>query len=180
MKKSSFLASAAGRAGISFSLDTPPSVFYKNIHRPIEITARDPNRGGQMQDEKRVRILMAKFGEGYEKSVVKLALAFRESGFEIIYTETQTPEAIVTSAIQEDVDHIGITTLPGANIDDIRKVMELLEKADARDIGVTAGGFLSYEDIPRLKEVGIVQFFPSGTTIQELIEWARTNIKQTH
>jgi len=133
-----------------------------------------------MQDEKRVRILMAKFGEGFEKSVVKLALAFRESGFEIIYTETQTPEAIVTSAIQEDVDHIGITTLPGANIDDIRKVMELLAKAGAQDIGVTAGGFLSYEDIPRLKEVGIVQFFPTGTTIQELIEWARTNIKQTH
>ena len=180
MKKSSFLASAAGLAGISFSLDTPLSVFYKNIHRPIEITARDPNGGGQMQDEKRVRILMAKFGEGYEKSVVKLALAFRESGFEIIYTETQTPEAIVTSAIQEDVDHIGITTLPGANIDDIRKVMELLAKAGAQDIGVTAGGFLSYEDIPRLKEVGIVQFFPTGTTIQELIEWTRANIKQSH
>ncbi len=45
---------------------------------------------------------------------------------------------------------------------------------------MTAGGFLSYDDIPRLKEVGIVQFFPSGTTIQELIEWARANIKQTH
>jgi methylmalonyl-CoA mutase C-terminal domain/subunit len=134
----------------------------------------------QMQDEKRVRILMAKFGEGFEKSVVKLALAFREAGFEIIYTETQTPEAIVTSAIQEDVDHIGITTLPGAQIDDIRKVMELLDKRGARDIGVTAGGFLGYEDIPRLKEVGIVQFFPSGTTIQELIDWAQKNIKQTH
>ncbi len=133
-----------------------------------------------MQDEKRVRILMAKFGEGYENSVVKLALAFRESGFEIIYTETQTPEAIVTSAIQEDVDHIGITTLPGARIDDIRRVMQLLDKAGARDIGVTAGGFLSYEDIPRLKKVGIVQFFPMGTPIQELIDWARANIKQTH
>ena len=180
MKKSSFLAVTAGLAGVSFSLDTPPAVFYKNINRPIEITARNPNGGGQMQDEKRVRILMAKFGEGYEKSVVRLALAFRESGFEIIYTETQTPEAIVTSAIQEDVDHIGITTLPGANIDDIRKVMELLDRAGARDIGVTAGGFLGYDDIPRLKEVGIVQFFPTGTTIQELIEWARTNIKQTH
>ncbi len=122
---------------------------------------------------------MAKFGEGFENSVVKLALAFRESGFEIIYTETQTPEAIVTSAIQEDVDHIGITTLPGAKIDDIRKVMELLKRAGATDIGVTAGGFLSYEDIPRLKEVGVVQFFPMGTSIQELIDWARVNIKQT-
>ncbi len=122
---------------------------------------------------------MAKFGEGFEKSVVKLALAFRESGFEIIYTETQTPEAIVTSAIHEDVDHIGITTLPGAKIDDIRKVMELLKKAAATDIGVTAGGFLGYEDIPRLKEVGIIQFFPMGTTIQELIDWAKANIKQT-
>ena len=123
---------------------------------------------------------MAKFGEGYENAVVKLALAFRESGFEIIYTETQTPEAIVTSAIQEDVDHIGITTLPGARIDDIRRVMQLLDQAGARDIGVTAGGFLSYDDIPKLKEVGIVQFFPMGTTIQELIDWAKANIKQAH
>ena len=133
-----------------------------------------------MQDEKRVRILMAKFGEGYENAVVKLALAFRESGFEIIYTETQTPEAIVTSAIQEDVDHIGITTLPGARIDDIRRVMQLLDQAGARDIGVTAGGVLSYDDIPKLKEGGIVQFFPMGTTIQELIDWAKANIKQAH
>ena len=95
-------------------------------------------------------------------------------------SDLQTPEAIVTSAIQEDVDHIGITTLPGAQIDDIRKVMQLLDRAGARDIGVTAGGFLSYEDIPKLKEVGIVRFFPLGTTIQELIDWARANIKQTH
>jgi methylmalonyl-CoA mutase C-terminal domain/subunit len=58
--------------------------------------------------------------------------------------------------------------------------MELLDRAGARDIGVTAGGFLSYEDIPRLKEGGIVQFFPMGTTIQELIDWARENIKQMH
>ncbi len=135
MKKSSFLASTAGLAGISFSLDTPPAVFYKNINRPTEITARDPSGGETDAGREKGQDTHGQVRRGVEKSVVKLALAFRESGFEIIYTETQTPEAIVTSAIQEDVDHIGITTLPGANIDDIRRVMELLDKAGARTSG---------------------------------------------
>jgi methylmalonyl-CoA mutase, C-terminal domain len=124
-----------------------------------------------------VRILMAKFGEGYEEAIVRLALAFREAGFEVIYTDTQKPEAIVASAIQEAVDHIGITTLPGADLNNIKKTIDLLRDAGVDDIQITAGGFLSYDDIPKIKEMGIAEFFPRGTTLEELIDWARDHIK---
>ena len=127
--------------------------------------------------EQTVRILMAKFGEGYEEAMVRLALAFREAGFEVIYTDTQKPEAIVQSAIQEAVDHIGITTLPGADLDNLKAVVELLRGADEHQIQVTAGGFLSYDDIPKIKEMGIAEFFPRGTTLEELIRWAQDHIK---
>jgi len=127
--------------------------------------------------ERTVRILMVKFGEGYDEAMVRLSLAFREAGFEIIYTDTQRPEAIVTSAIQESVDHIGITTLPGADLDIIKKTIDLLRKSGVDDIQITAGGILSPEDTTKISEMGIVEFFPQGTTLEELIQWARDHIK---
>lgn len=127
--------------------------------------------------ERRVRILMAKFGEGFESGVMKLARAFSEAGFEVIYTELQDPAAIVASAIQESVDHIGITTLPGTDIRAFRTIFELLDREGVSNIRVTAGGFLEQVDIPRLKELGVVEFFPKGTTHDELIAWASQHIK---
>jgi len=126
---------------------------------------------------RKVRILMAKFGEGYEMAVMKLAKAFSEAGFEVIYTDLQNPEAIVASAIQEAVDHIGITTLPGARLDQFKRVFEQLAKEGASQISVTAGGFLPDEDIERIKQAGVVEFFPKGTTYKELIDWAQKNIE---
>jgi methylmalonyl-CoA mutase C-terminal domain/subunit len=128
---------------------------------------------------KRVRILMAKLGEGYEASMTNLTLAFRESGYEVIYTDIQRPEAIVASAIQECVDHIGITTLPGAKIKDLAKVVKLLAKEDSSHIRVTAGGYLERDEIQKVKGTGVVEFFPIGTSISELIQWAKDNIKPT-
>lgn len=129
--------------------------------------------------ERKVRILMAKFGEGFETAIMKLAKAFSEAGFEVIYTDLQNPEAIVASAIQEAVDHIGITTLPGARLDQFTKLFELLAKEGASQIGITAGGFLPDEDIEGIKRTGVREFFPKGTTYTELIEWAQKNIKPT-
>jgi methylmalonyl-CoA mutase C-terminal domain/subunit len=137
----------------------------------------DPCTRPRDQTGRTVRILMAKFGESYEEATLRLAIAFREAGFEVIYTNAQKPEAVVQSAIQEDVDHIGITTLPGADLGNIRKTVDLLRSLGADDIRITAGGFLSYEDIPRVKEMGIAEFFPRGTTVEELIQWARDHIK---
>lgn len=128
---------------------------------------------------KRIRILMAKLGEGYEAAMTNLTLAFRDAGYEVIYTDIQRPEAIVASAIQECVDHIGITTLPGAKIEDLARVVDLLKKEDAAHIRVTAGGYLEQDAIPKVKGAGIVEFFPIGTSISELIQWTKDNIKPT-
>jgi methylmalonyl-CoA mutase C-terminal domain/subunit len=127
--------------------------------------------------ERRVRILMARFGEGFESGVMRLARAFSEAGFEVIYTELQDPAAIVASAVQESVDHIGITTLPGADINAFDTIFELLEKEGMSGIHVTAGGFLEDRDISRLKAMGVVEFFPKGTTYDELIDWASRHIR---
>lgn len=127
--------------------------------------------------QRMVRILMAKTGEGGGDAIVRLSKAFRDAGFEVIYTETQKPSAIVASAIQEAVDHIGITTFPGADLEHLGEIRRLLVADNVAEIGVTAGGFMNAEDIPKLKEMGIVEFFPAGTSITELIEWARKNIK---
>ena len=129
--------------------------------------------------ERKIRILMAKCGEGYETAVMSLARAFSEAGFEVIYTDLQEPEAIVASAIQESVDHIGVTTLPGADIQYFARIIELLAKEDAQQIHITAGGFLADEEIQKIKELGVIEFFPKGTTYEQLISWAQENIQPT-
>ena len=130
-------------------------------------------------DRSRIRILMAKLGEGYEAAMTTLAEAFWNAGYEVIYTNIQRPEAIVASAIQESVHHIGITLLPGAKIEDLGRVIGLLKKEDVSHIRVTAGGYLELNKIPEVQEMGVVEFFPRGTSISELIQWARDNIKPT-
>ncbi len=127
--------------------------------------------------ERKIRILMAKLGDGFETAMMKLASAFSEAGFEVIYTDLQEPEAIVSAALQESVDHIGITTLPGADIEKFSRIFELLNRENVPEIKVTAGGFLDEHDIPRIKEMGVVEFFPKGTTYGELIRWAKENIR---
>jgi methylmalonyl-CoA mutase C-terminal domain/subunit len=130
-----------------------------------------------MMVDRRVRILIAKFGEGYQMAIMKLARAFSEAGFEVIYTELQDPQAIVNSAIQESVDHIGVTTLPGTDAQPFEALIKLLKKEGASHIRITAGGFLTDESISRIKEMGVVEFFPKGTSYDELIEWAINNIR---
>lgn len=129
--------------------------------------------------ERKVRILMARLGEGYEAATMRLARVFSETGFEVIYTNLEEPQAIVLSAIQESVDHIGITILPEANLEAMAKIFELLKAEGASHIRVTAGGFVSESDAPRLKEMGVVEFFPKGTHYEELIQWSRDHIKPT-
>lgn len=127
--------------------------------------------------DKIVRILLAKIGDGYDQAMLKLGKALLDAGFEVIYTNTQEPESIIASALQESVDHIGVTLLPDADISDIGKIIEGLEKENASEIQVAAGGFLAEKDIPTIKKMGIVEFFPKGTTFEQLIKWAREHIK---
>lgn len=127
---------------------------------------------------RKIRILLGKLGEGHKEVLLALARNFSEAGFEVIYTELQEPDSIVSSALQESVDHIGITTLPGADIQAFAEITRLLKKQKSDYITVTAGGFLDKNDIPLLKDMGVMEFFPKGTPFEELIEWSKENIRQ--
>ena len=123
------------------------------------------------------RVLLGKLGEGHKGAQLNLAKNLGEAGFEVIYTELQDPESIVNSALQESVDHIGITTLPGVDIMAFDKIIGLLKKQEAGHISVTAGGFLDDEDIPRIRQMGVIAFFPKGTSFETIVEWSLKNIK---
>jgi methylmalonyl-CoA mutase C-terminal domain/subunit len=127
--------------------------------------------------ERKIRILLGKLGEGHKEALLALARNFSEAGFEVIYTELQEPDAIVSSAIQESVDHIGVTTLPGADIQAFAEIRRLLRKANSDHITVTAGGFLDENDIPLLRDMGVMEFFPKGTPFEKLVEWSKKNIR---
>jgi len=126
--------------------------------------------------ERKFRILLGKLGEGHKEAQLALARNFSEAGFEVIYTELKEPEAIVRSALQESVDHIGITVLPGADIKAFEQLQRLLKKQGSSSITVTAGGILDEADIPSLVRMGVMKFFPQGTSFGELIEWSKTHI----
>jgi methylmalonyl-CoA mutase C-terminal domain/subunit len=133
-------------------------------------------KAGMIGNVRQPRILLGKLGDGHKEALLNLAKALSEAGFEVIYTELQDPEALVKSALQECVDHIGITTLPGGRIEAIREMIGFLKEKQADDISVTAGGFLNDDDIPRIKEMGVTAFFPKGTRFREIVEWARERI----
>ena len=128
--------------------------------------------------ERKVRILLAKLGEGHKETSQSLAHNFSEAGFEVIYTELQQPEAIVSAAVQESVDHIGVTLLPGADIQAFAEIKRLLIKENSDHITITAGGFLDKSEIALLKDMGVMEFFPKGTPFDDLIAWSKKRIRQ--
>lgn len=129
--------------------------------------------------ERKVRILIAKPGlDGHDRGAKVIARGFRDAGFEVIYTGLhQTPEQIVSAAIQEDVDAIGLSILSGAHDYIFPEVIELLKKRGAEDIVVFGGGIIPEEDIPALTQCGVKAIFTPGTPIEEAVRWVRENIK---
>lgn len=129
--------------------------------------------------ERKIRILMAKPGlDGHDRGVKVVARALRDAGFEIVYTGLhQTPEQIVSAAIQEDVDAVGLSLLSGAHKYLFPKVVELLKENQSGDIKVFGGGIIPQEDIPGLKEKGLQEIFPPGTSTEDISSWVRENIK---
>ena len=116
--------------------------------------------------ERKIRILLGKFGEGHKEAVLSLARNFSEVGFEVIFTELQEPSAIVRAAIQESVDHIGITTLPGTDIQAFAEIKRLLKKENSEYITITAGGMLDEKEISLIQKMGVMKFFPKGTSFE--------------
>ncbi|NLU09563.1 MAG: cobalamin B12-binding domain-containing protein [Tepidanaerobacter acetatoxydans] len=132
-----------------------------------------------MTDAKPIRVLIAKPGlDGHDRGAKVVARALRDSGMEVIYTGLrQTPEQIVETAIQEDVQVIGLSILSGAHNFLFPKIMELLNKKNVRDILVIAGGVIPDEDIPLLKKVGIGEIFTPGTPTSAIVNFIKNNIK---
>ena len=132
-----------------------------------------------MANERKLRILVAKPGlDGHDRGARVIARAFRDAGYEVIYTGChQTPEQIVSTAIQEDVDLIGLSILSGAHTYSFPRVLELLKENQAEDITVIGGGIFPLEDIPKLKEIGIKEIFEPAAKLQDITAWVRDHVK---
>ncbi len=128
---------------------------------------------------KKIRVLIAKPGlDGHDRGAKVVARALRDAGMEVIYTGLrQTPEQIVETAIQEDVDVIGLSILSGAHTHLFPKVMELLKENDIKDIIVMGGGVIPEEDIPELKKAGIAEIFTPGTDTRDIIKFIKEKVK---
>ena len=128
---------------------------------------------------KKIRVLIAKPGlDGHDRGAKVVARALRDAGMEVIYTGLrQTPEQIVETAIQEDVDVIGLSILSGAHTHLFPKVMELLKENNIEDIVVIGGGVIPEEDIPELRKVGIAGIFTPGTDTRDIIKFIEQKVK---
>jgi methylmalonyl-CoA mutase, C-terminal domain len=125
--------------------------------------------------DKKIRVLIAKPGlDGHDRGAKIIARALRDAGMEVIYTGLrQTPEQIVSAAVQEDVDAIGLSILSGAHNVLFPEIMRLLKEEGAQDIVVVAGGIIPEQDIPKLKAMGIREIFLPGTTTSSAVDAIR-------
>jgi methylmalonyl-CoA mutase C-terminal domain/subunit len=131
-----------------------------------------------MTEERKVRLLVGKVGlDGHDRGVKIIARALRDAGFEIIYTGLhQTPEMVVQTAIQEDVDAVCLSILSGAHMTLFPQVLSLLREKGADDVKLLGGGIIPDEDIPRLKESGVLEIFTPGASLNDIIGFVRDNV----
>lgn len=123
----------------------------------------------------KIRVLLAKPGlDGHDRGIKVIAAAFRDAGFEVIYTGLrQTPEMIVNAAIQEDVDAIGVSILSGAHMTLFPAIMNLLREKKADHIILFGGGIIPDEDVTALEKIGVSKLFTPGATTEEAIKYLR-------
>ncbi len=130
--------------------------------------------------EKNIRVLVAKPGlDGHDRGAKVIARALRDAGMEVIYTGLrQTPEQIVNAALQEDVDAVGLSILSGAHMYLFPRIMELMHEKKLDDVTVFAGGIIPDHDITRLKEIGITEVFPPGSSLEEIVGFVKTHARK--
>lgn len=133
-----------------------------------------------MTGKRPIKVLMTKPGlDGHDRGVKVLSLALRDAGFEVIYTGLrQTPAAIVKTAIEEDVDVIGISCLTGNHQILSTEIINLLKEQGADDILLLLGGIIPEEDIPNLKAAGINAVFGPGSQVADIIKFVRDNVRK--
>ncbi len=128
-----------------------------------------------------IRVLVAKCGlDGHDRGAKIIATSFRDAGMEVIYTGLrQTPEMVVNTAIQEDVDAIGVSILSGAHMTVFPKIMSIMKEKGVNDILLTGGGIIPEADIKALNEMGVGRLFPPGTPTSEIVaymnDWVKTH-----
>src|SRR5438034_6964126 len=130
--------------------------------------------------EQKIRVLVAKPGlDGHDRGAKVIARALRDAGMEVIYTGLrQTPEMIVNAALQEDVNVIGLSILSGAHNAIVPRVMELLKEKNMADVRVIVGGIVPDEDAAELKRIGVAEVFQPGASLEEIVEFIRSSVKQ--
>jgi len=140
--------------------------------------SRSPTEKGGTMVETKLRVLVAKPGlDGHDRGAKIICRALRDAGHEVIYTGLRrTPEEIVSAAVQEDADVIGLSILSGAHNVLFPKILDLLRDQEAKDIVVIAGGVIPEKDIPGLKKAGIREIFLPGTSTQDIVEWIESNV----
>jgi len=133
----------------------------------------------KMDDKKKIRVLAAKPGlDGHDRGIKVIAHALMDAGMEVIYTGLrQSPEQIVETAIQEDVDVIALSILSGAHDFLFPRIMELLKEKGVDDVLVIGGGIIPDEDIPTLKEIGIAEVFGPGTYTDDIVKYIKDNLR---
>ena len=131
--------------------------------------------------DRKIRIVMAKPGlDGHDRGIKVLASAYRDAGMEVIYLGLrQTPEMIVSAAVQEDADVIALSVLSGAHMTVFSKVLDLMKENEIDDVLLTGGGIISDKDKESLISIGVGQLFGPGTPVQEtvdyIINWVKKN-----
>lgn len=133
-----------------------------------------------MSSERKIRVLIAKPGlDSHDRGAKVVARALRDAGMEVIYTGLrQTPEQIAETALQEDVDVVGLSILSGAHNTLFPKIMELLKNRKLTDIMVFAGGIIPEEDVPKMENMGIKKIFGPGTPTGNIVEFVFRNVRK--
>jgi len=128
---------------------------------------------------RKIRVVIAKPGlDGHDRGAKVIARALRDAGMEVIYTGLrQTPEQIVSAALQEDADVIGLSILSGAHNHICPRVMQLLKQQGLDDVLVVIGGIIPDVDIPKLRDMGISGIFLPGTPMQTIIDYISANVR---
>ncbi len=129
--------------------------------------------------ERRIRVLVAKPGlDGHDRGAKVIARALRDAGMEVIYTGLrQTPEQVVNAALQEDVDAIGLSILSGAHMHLFPRIMDLMREKKMEGVLVFAGGIIPDRDVPKLKEIGIAEIFPPGSSLEEIVNFVKSSVR---
>ena len=125
--------------------------------------------------KRRIRVLVGKVGlDGHDVGARVVAKALADGGMEVIYTGLrQTPEMIVKTVVEEDVDVIGISTLSGSHMNLFSEIIQLMNRYNIADIPFIAGGIIPAEDIPVLKQMGVEEVFPPETSTSEIVDFVK-------